>query len=216
MMRRRMLTVAGRDRVVERDFAAGDGLSPWTPEYHGATSSSLAAVDSGIGRLVLSPTQGQISSAGVLLSGDFSRVDIWVELPGSATNAKYFDVSIGIAPVTDTDNGGTTSWWHASLDDSVLWHTQTSGSSTGAYLKRKIDGIAGSANEIDFPTSFLTGAKVSLEIDGGSFKVYYDDVLAGSMSVSGISSGSIYIHQGEYSNGFGTESEISKIIAHYA
>ncbi|WP_293266738.1 hypothetical protein [Neptunomonas sp.] len=192
------------------DWSDPAQLDDWVSVISGGGSISI---DQSTDELVLAPQQNSINHVAVRRTGAFNRVDIWVTLTGeSAANSKYFDISIGSGPVTDTNTGGLTAWWHASLDTSVIFATQAMGSASGAYIREKIEGAPSQAFEpVNFPNTLLNETKITFVIDAGYARVYYDDVFQAEWPTTLLDAGDILIHQGEYVSGNGSIARISRI-----
>jgi hypothetical protein len=185
-------------------------LDEWQQEIHG---NGTITIDTTTEELVFLPQQNVINGVDLRKTGAFNRVDIWVALTGHSSSAtKYFDISIGAGPITDTDSGGNANWWHASLNTSVIFATQTMGSDTGAYIREKNNGASTQAfAAVPFPSTMLSLTKITFLIDGGYARIYYNDIFQGEWPTALLEAGDVHIHQGEYSSGAGAIARISRI-----
>ncbi|MBZ5529517.1 MAG: DUF2341 domain-containing protein [Acidobacteriia bacterium] len=169
------------------------------------------------GAAVLSPNANTISSANLRSVATFTNNVVFEMRRKQATNERYLDFSLGSGSVVDTDNGGSTDWWHTSTLSGYVWYYNAPGNAANGIYRMPVAGGKVGVNTSSFTT------------DTSTYKIHkmsYSSAGAISWSIDGVSEASgtdntflsdakkIMISEGEYSNGLGDDQSVDWIYAH--
>jgi hypothetical protein len=206
----------------------GDNTFLFFDDFPGSTldSNKWTAVIKGVGGSVTvsnsecipNPQDDTVSSASILSTQTFQNgINIRIKRKYTNGTEYYLDTSLGSGNVVD-ENGGTSDWWHTTLQGGYWWFYQTQ---TGGFG-------AGGNGLYRMPTS---GQKVALSIGtsdlfDASYRIHdltYDSsgklkwIVDGSLRYSATDTTflnydkKILISQGEYTTGYGADSVIDYV-----